>query len=248
MIYTSGMISDLNKKETLEELQDNKLSVVCSKLNLQAGDRLLDIGCGWGTLSAFAAKNFDADVTGVTLAKEQANFGNERISKNGISSEKARILCMDYRDIPVNNGHYNKIVSLEMAEHVGIRNYAGFLKNVYNLLDDDGTFVFQVAGLRPQWQFWDLIWGLFMNKYVFPGADASCSLGWVINQLENTGFEVRSADVLGVHYSATIQRWLENWISNEQKVKASYGERWYKIWREYFLVPYPTSFQSMLVG
>ena len=66
------------------------------------------------------------------------------------------------------------------------------------------------------------------------GADASCSLGWVINQLEAVGFEVRSCDVLGVHYSATIQRWLENWKSNEDKVKATYGERWYRIWREYF--------------
>ncbi len=152
MIYTSGVVTDINKRETLEELQDNKLALVCSKLDLQPTDRVLDIGCGWGTLATFAAKNYGCDVTGVTLAKTQTAFGNDRIKKNGISSEKARILCLDYRDIPVQPGHYNKIVSLEMAEHVGIRHYSKFLSDVYNLLDNEGTFVFQVAGLRPQWQ------------------------------------------------------------------------------------------------
>jgi cyclopropane fatty-acyl-phospholipid synthase-like methyltransferase len=109
-------------------------------------------------------------------------------------------------------------------------------------------FVFQVAGIRPAWQYEDLIWyvnyfrcklsafnamghrGLFMNKYVFPGADASCSLGWVINQLESAGFEVKNVDVLGVHYSATIYRWYKNWVSNKDKVIEAYGERWYRIW------------------
>ncbi|KOS14282.1 sphingolipid c9-methyltransferase [Malassezia pachydermatis] len=230
MVYTTGIISDPNREETLEELQDNKLNLVCSKLALKPGDRVLDIGCGWGTLATFAAKNYGADVTGVTLAQNQAEFGNERLAKNGISQDQARILCMDYRDIPVNPGHYNKIVSLEMAEHVGIRHYAKFLSNVYDLLDDDGVMVFQVAGLRPRWQYWDLIWGLFMNKYIFPGADASCPLNWVIGQLERAGFEVRSCDVAGIHYSATIDRWLKNWKKNEAKVKAKYGDKLYRIW------------------
>jgi cyclopropane fatty-acyl-phospholipid synthase-like methyltransferase len=234
MIYTSGMISDIHKKETLEELQDNKLSVVCSKLQLKASDKLLDIGCGWGTLTAFAAKNFGCDATGVTLARNQTKFGNERIARAGVSPDKARILCMDYRDIPVEAGHYDKIVSLEMAEHVGIRHYAKFLRDIYTRLDDDGTFLLQVAGLRPKWQYWDLVWGLFMNKYIFRGADASCSIGWVINQLEAAGFEVRSADVLGVHYSATIHRWLENWQGNKEKIVPKYGEKLYRIW-DFFL-------------
>lgn len=72
--------------------------------------------------------------------------------------------------------------------------------------------------------------GLFMNKYVFPGADASCSLGWVINKLEGAGFEIKNVDVLGVHYSATIYRWYQNWVSNKEKVLAKYGDRWYRIW------------------
>lgn len=116
MVYTSGVVKDITRTETLEELQDNKLALVCSKLDLQPEDRLLDIGCGWGTLSAFAAKNYGCDVTGITLGKNQTAFGNQRIKDNGVSHDKARILCMDYREIPGGPGHYTKIVSLEMAE------------------------------------------------------------------------------------------------------------------------------------
>ncbi|KAJ3481112.1 hypothetical protein NLJ89_g12235 [Agrocybe chaxingu] len=117
-----------------------------------------------------------------------------------------------------------------MAEHVGVRRYSQFLSEVYDLLEDDGILVYQVAGIRPSWQYEDLVWGLFMNKYVFPGADASCSLGWVVGKLENAGFEVKNIDVLGVHYSATLFRWYKNWLSNKEKVLAKYGERWFRVW------------------
>ena len=108
-----------DKACVFEELQDNKLKLVCEKLDLKPEDRLLDIGCGWGTLSAFAAKNYGCDVTGITLGKNQTAFGNQRIKDNGVGHDKARILCMDYREIPGGPGHYTKIVSLEMAE-VGV--------------------------------------------------------------------------------------------------------------------------------
>jgi len=233
MIYTSGVINDIDRKETLEELQDNKLALVCHKLELKPTDTLLDIGCGWGTLTAYAAKNFGCDATGITLGKNQTAFGNKRIADNGVDPNKARILCKDYREIGTDK-KFSKIVSLEMAEHVGIRNYSSFLAQVYDLLEDDGIFVFQVAGLRTNWQFEDLIWGLFMNKYVFPGADASLPLHNVIGSLEKAGFEVKSVDVLGVHYAATLHRWYENWKSNEAAVKDKYGVKWYRIWL-YFL-------------
>ncbi|KAI5479892.1 sphingolipid C9-methyltransferase [Pseudohyphozyma bogoriensis] len=232
MIYTSGVINDITRKETLEELQDNKLALVCKKLELKPTDTLLDIGCGWGTLCAYANKNFECDVTGVTLGKNQTIFGNKRIKDNGCNVDKARILCQDYREI--GQKKFSKIVSLEMAEHVGIRNYGGFMRQVYDLLEDDGIFVYQVSGFRPCWQYEDLIWGLFMNKYVFPGADASCALNWHLSKIENAGFEVKSIDVLGVHYSATLWRWYENWKSNEEHVVAKYGKKWYLTWL-YFL-------------
>lgn len=93
-------MTDISRQETLEELQDNKLRLVCEKLDLKEGDRMLDIGCGWGTLAAFAGKNYNVDVTGVTLARNQAAFGTQRLRENGVPEERGRILCMDYRDIP----------------------------------------------------------------------------------------------------------------------------------------------------
>jgi len=229
MIYTSGIVTDITREESLEELQDNKLRIVCEKLNLQPGETLLDIGCGWGTLVAFAAKNYGVKALGVTLAKEQAAFGNQRIKDNGLTTDQAEILCCDYRDIP-RDKKFTKIVSLEMAEHVGVRRYGAFLNEIEGLLDDDGLFLLQVAGLRSHWQYHDLVWGLFMNKYIFPGADASCALNWVIGKLENAGFEMKSIDVLGVHYSATIYRWYKNWLANEDKVVEKYGRRLYRVW------------------
>ncbi|KAJ7048541.1 sphingolipid C9-methyltransferase [Mycena amicta] len=246
MIYTSGVVLSPDTFESLETIQDNKLAIVCNKLALKPTDRLLDVGCGWGTLVAYAAKNFGCDATGVTLGKNQAKFGTQRIADNGVGlhplllnlhlipnqipADKARILCCDYREIPHGAGIYDKIVSLEMAEHVGVRRYSTFLAQMYELLADDGIFVFQVAGLRQGWQFEDLVWGLFMNKYVFPGADASASLAWVINKLEQANFEIKSVDVLGVHYSATLWRWYLNWLSNKDKVVAKYGEKWFRTW------------------
>ncbi|CAD6499847.1 BgTH12-03953 [Blumeria graminis f. sp. triticale] len=234
MVYTSGIISDIQKEETLEQLQDNKLAIVCEKINLQPDDRLLDIGCGWGTLAKFASVNYGTKAIGVTLGRNQMAWGNNGLRRAGISEEQSKILCLDYRDIPTSDVKYNKITCLEMAEHVGIRHLPGFLRQVYDMLDDDGIFLLQVAGLRKSWQYEDLIWGLFMNKYIFPGADASTPLKDYIGALEGAGFEVKMVDTIGVHYSATLWRWYRNWIANKEKVLAKYGNRWYRIW-EYFL-------------
>ncbi|KAK4997821.1 Sphingolipid C9-methyltransferase 2 [Elasticomyces elasticus] len=234
MIYTSGLISDINTEESLEQLQDNKLAAVCEKISLKEGERLLDIGCGWGTLAKFASANYGAQATGVTLGRNQTAWGNNGLRKAGISEEQSRILCMDYRDIPVPDGGYHKITCLEMAEHVGVRHFSTFLRQVHDMLDDDGVFFLQIAGLRKSWQYEDLIWGLFMNKYIFPGADASTPLGWFVDKLEGAGFEVKGVDTIGVHYSATIWRWYRNWMANKDKVIAKYGKRWFRIW-EFFL-------------
>jgi sphingolipid C9-methyltransferase len=229
MIYTSGIVSDITKEESLEQIQDNKLAVVCEKINLQKGDVMLDIGCGWGTLAKHASVEYGAKVTGITLGRNQTAWGNGGLRRAGISDSQSNILCMDYRDIPVPQGRYNKITCLEMAEHVGVRHFGAFLKQVYDMLDDDGVFFLQIAGLRKSWQYEDLIWGLFMNKYVFPGADASTPLGWVIDKLEGAGFEVKHIDTIGVHYSATIWRWYRNWVANKEKVVAKYGDRWFRV-------------------
>ena len=229
MIYTSGIISDINKEETLEQMQDNKLGIVCEKIGLKPGENMLDIGCGWGTLAKYASTNYSAHVTGVTLGKNQTAWGNNALRKADIDESQSKILCMDYRDIPVPKGGYKKITCLEMAEHVGVRHFHTFLTQVSDMLDDDGVFFLQIAGLRKCWQYEDLIWGLFMNKYVFPGADASTPLGWFVDRLEGAGFEVKGVDTIGVHYSATLWRWYRNWLANREKVEAKYGGRWFRV-------------------
>ncbi|KAJ2824820.1 hypothetical protein IWW50_003146 [Coemansia erecta] len=232
MIYTSGLVGDPAKRETLEEMQDNKMRDVCERVQMRKGDRHLDLGCGWGTLVAFAAKNYGTQSVGVTLGRNQTAFGNARAAEWGVG-DRARLLCMDYRDTP-RRPRYNRITCLEMAEHVGVRKFQEFLLQVRDMLEDDGLFYLQIAGLRGAWQYEDFSWGLFMAKYIFPGADASCPLNWVVAQLEATGFEVRSSDTIGIHYSATLDRWYENWMQNRDDVVKKYGKRWFRIW-EIFL-------------
>ena len=230
MVYTSGLISDIETEESLEQLQDNKMKVICEKIGLKQGETMLDIGCGWGTLSVYASSQYGAKVTGATLGRNQTKWGNANLEKLGCAEPQSRILCMDYRDIPIPNGGYDKITCVEMAEHVGIRHFGKFLQQVKSSLSDDGIYYMQVAGLRKCWQYEDLIWGLFMNKYIFPGADASTPLGFYVSSLESAGFEVQSIDNVGVHYSATLWKWYRNWLANKDKVQAKYGERWYRIW------------------
>ncbi|KAH7127414.1 S-adenosyl-L-methionine-dependent methyltransferase [Dactylonectria macrodidyma] len=232
MIYTSGIISDPTREETLEEMQDNKLAVVCEKIGLKQGETVLDIGCGWGTLAKYASVNYGARVTGVTLARNQTEWGNDALRNAGIPEEQSRILCSDYRDIP--EVKFDKITQLEMAEHVGVRRLTTFFRQCYDMLEDDGSMYVQLSGLRKAWQYEDFIWGLFLNKYIFPGADASTPLSYYVGCLESAGFEVKSVDTIGVHYSGTLWRWYRNWLGNAEKIKATYGLRWFRIW-ELFL-------------
>ena len=225
MVYTSGFFT--NPAETLEQAQDNKLNLVCQKLQLQPGERMLDIGCGWGTLACHAAKNYGVDATGVTIAKNQAAFGNGRAKDWGVE-DRARILCTDYRDIP--EGKYDKISSLEMVEHVGVKNLKSFYEQIGDLLTDDGLFLLQWTGLRRGLRPEDLIWGLFMNKYIFPGADASLCPSAMLASMEKAGWETHSVENITFHYSWTIKRWHDNWLSNQDAVRAAYGDRWFRIW------------------
>ncbi|MBX3189971.1 MAG: class I SAM-dependent methyltransferase [Labilithrix sp.] len=236
MIYTAAFFKNGPTNTTLEEAQDEKMNRVCKKLMLEPGEKLLDVGCGWGTLARHAAVNFGADSTGITISKNQTEFGNARIEKAGVA-DRARILCLDYRDIP--KRQFDKIVSLEMVEHVGVKNLQKFFDQMYGLLKDDGNFLLQWTGLRrggdegiapiglrPE----DLIWGLFMNKYIFPGADASLPLSEMMKYAEKSKFEVRSVENVGMQYAWTLKKWHDNWVSNRQAILDTYGERWYRIW------------------
>jgi sphingolipid C9-methyltransferase len=225
MVYTSAFFE--HPSQTLEQGQDNKLDLVCKKLQLEPGERLLDIGCGWGTLARHSAQHFGVDSTGVTIAEEQTKFGNARIEQAGLS-DRARIVCKDYRDIPKDK--FDKIVSLEMVEHVGVKNLVSFYEQVRDLLKDDGLFLLQWTGLRRGLRPEDLIWGLFMNKYIFPGADASLCPSAMLKAMEKAGWETHSVENVSIHYGWTIDKWHQNWLSNKEHVVRKYGERWFRIW------------------
>ncbi|MGM0559064.1 MAG: class I SAM-dependent methyltransferase [Myxococcota bacterium] len=225
MVYTSGFFND--EDESLEQGQDQKLNLTCQKLQLQEGESLLDIGCGWGTTIGHAAMHYGVDGTGVTLAEEQTQYANRRFKEWGID-DHARVLCKDYRDIPERK--FDKIVSLEMVEHVGVKNLQSYYDGVYDLLEDDGLFLIQWTGLRRGLRPEDLIWGLFMNKYIFPGADASLPAASMLKPMEKAGFEMHSMENITHHYGWTIRKWHDNWMRNKDKVVDAYGERWYKVW------------------
>ena len=236
MVYTSCYF--LNGNESLEEAQENKMNLIGQKLQLKPGQNLLDIGCGWGTFVMHMAKHFGVDATGVTIAEAGAEWARNQIKENGVE-DRARILRMDYRDIPKDK-KYDIVSCIEMAEHVGVKNFRKFMNQIYNLLEDDGLFYLQIAGLRERDSLFtgpiheDLVWGLFMNEYIFSGADASMPLNWDLKNIERAGFEIHSVENIGIHYSKTIEYWYKNWMSNKSKVIEKYGERIYRIY-EIFL-------------
>jgi cyclopropane fatty-acyl-phospholipid synthase-like methyltransferase len=231
MVYTSGVYYECPvwtpatdgkspAKQTggtsLEEAQDNKMSLICDRLQLKPGQKYMDIGCGWGTLMRHAAREYGVDSTGVTLSVEGAKWCNAQIKQEGIE-DTAQILRMDYRDIP-KGSKFNAISAIEMAEHVGIANFQLFLGNIYDNLEDDGYFLMQVAGLRKGSNWQDTAWGIFMSKYIFPGADASTPLNWYIKQLEKAGFEVQRTENIGRHYSHTLHGWYDHWMKNRNDI------------------------------
>lgn len=234
MIYTSGFWMD-PKNETLEQAQDRKMQMVCQKLQIQPGHTHLDIGCGWGTLVTYSAKHFGAISTGVTIAQEGHDWAVKQIADHG-QTGRANILRMDYRDIPKKK--YDRLTCLEMGEHVGIRKFQGFIHQLYDMLNDGGKLYLQQAGLRAnpglmkKGEHWeDLVWGLFMNEYIFSGADASTPLAFLSKTLQNANFEVQTVENIGIHYSHTIHRWYYNWMQNEEFITGKYGVWWFRMWQ-----------------
>jgi len=244
MCYTSGYY--LSTSDSVETAQYQKIRLVLNKAKAYRtfpdGRKLrhLDLGTGWGTLVCYASKHFNTDSMGISLSEEGIKYCQENARGLGVF-ERTRFEVADYRDMGLKaqshigaGNKYDVITCLEMAEHVGIKNFSSFLSLVMDNLADDGYFYLQIAGLRENPKMSDLAWGVFMNRYIFPGADASMPLGWVIHQLELAGFEVHSVETIGVHYADTIKSWYNYWLSNKTAAIAKYGEQMYRTW-ELFL-------------
>jgi cyclopropane fatty-acyl-phospholipid synthase-like methyltransferase len=234
MVYTSAIYCGPN--ETMWSSQLNKLEFIAHALGVKPGDKGLDIGAGWGRLANHLASK-GANMTGVVMASDQQQYGAKLNEKLGQKNVNIRLKNFFELDEPPKA--FNIISAVEMAEHVGIRNYHKFLRKVHELLADDGTFYIQVAGLPRGYgdhfkgfnHYEDIIWGLFMDEHVFPGADASCPMGWVITKLEQAGFEVQNVYNLGYHYSKTLYHWQLTWEAKKDAIVQVYGERSWRRWR-----------------
>ena len=224
MVYSCAYFS--SPDDTLEVAQTRKLETICRKLRLRARDRLLDIGCGWGTLVLHAAREHGARAVGVTLSQPQAELARERIRAAGLS-DRCEIRVADYRE--VDDGPYDKVSSVGMYEHVGRAQLGEYAGRVTRLLREGGLFL-NHGIVRAQPRLWDK--HSFIARYVFPDGELH-PVGAVVDAMEQAGLEVRDDEALREHYALTLRRWVANLAANRDAAIAEAGEERERVWRLY---------------
>lgn len=205
----------------LTQAQDHKLEMICRKLKLQPGDRLLDIGCGWGGLAAYAATHYGVTVTGITISKEQQAY-----ARNVCQGLPVTIALTDYRDL---DQRFNKIVSVGMFEHVGEKNYSVYLDTVGRLLEDDGLFLLHTIGSDVTTQATDA----WIDKYIFPNGKIP-SARELASALESR-FLIEDWHNFGPDYDRTLMAWHENFVRAWPELASRYPQRFYRMWEFYLL-------------
>ncbi len=215
--------------DNLDKAQENKLELICRKLYLKSGMRVLDIGCGWGAFGIYAAEKYNVEVIGITVSKEQLELGREL--GRGLQVE---IRLMDYRDV---NEKYDRIVSVGMIEHVGYKNYKTFFKIANRCLSDDGLFLLHTIGNNKSVKANDL----WTDKYIFPNGMLP-SVAQLGKAIENF-FVMEDWHNFGPDYDKTLMAWYENFDKNWDKIKNNYSDCFYRMWK-YFLLSAAGSFRS----
>ncbi len=212
---------------TLAEAQLAKKRHIAAKLDLKPGQKVLDIGCGWGGMAIYLAQNFDVHVTGVTLSTQQHKLAIERVVKAGLTG-KVDILLQDYRDLP---GPFDRIVSVGMFEHVGTPQFSEFFNKVHDLLTDDGAMLLHSIGRRggpgstARW----------IRKYIFPGG-YSPALSETIAVVEQSGLWITDMEILRLHYAKTLRQWDRNFQANRDKVSSMMDEKFCRMWEFYLII------------
>ncbi len=209
---------------TLEEAQAAKKRHIAAKLALEPGQKVLDIGCGWGGLALTLAEAADVSVRGVTLSDEQLTTARDRATARGLS-DKVSFSLTDYRDI---DGHFDRIVSVGMFEHVGRPNYQAFFDAIAERLTDDGVALIHSIGRASGPSTTDR----FTAKYIFPGGYIP-ALSEVLPAAERAGLWVTDLEVLRLHYAKTLQSWYERFQANRAEMAALYDERFCRMWEFY---------------
>jgi cyclopropane-fatty-acyl-phospholipid synthase len=223
LVYTCGY---WRTATNLAEAQEDKLDLVCRKLGLRPGQRVLDIGCGWGSFAKYAAEHYGARVVGITLSKDQLKLGKELC--HGLDVE---LLYMDYRDLPrqFEDNPFDHIVSLGMFEHVGPKNFRTYMQTVRRVLKPEGLFLLHtIGGISGGSDPW-------MNKYVFPGGYIP-TMKQIVAALDKD-FITEDQHNFGADYDRTLCAWYENFSRNWSQLKATgaYNQRFFRMWRFYLL-------------
>ncbi|MFE9374483.1 class I SAM-dependent methyltransferase [Streptomyces sp. NPDC006711] len=228
---------------TLAEAQRDKLDLVCRKLALKEGDRLLDVGCGWGSMAIHAAREYGAHVVGITLSREQAAYARKRIAEEGLT-DRIEIRVQDYRD--VKDGPFDAISSIGMAEHVGSVRYAQYAAILHGLLRDGGRLLNHQIARRPERDESAYHVDEFIDAYVFPDGELA-PLGRTLAALEEAGFEARDVEPIREHYALTLRQWVANLESDWARATRYTSPERARIWRLYMAAS-AISFERNRIG
>ena len=232
MLYSCAYFH--NDNQSLEQAQRNKLRLIASKLNLQPGQKVLDIGCGWGDMALYLASMEDVHVIGVTLSTEQQKLATERAAEMGLS-DRVEFRLQDYREL---TEQFDRVVSVGMFEHVGVAHYDEFFAKLNDLMPDDGlALIHSIGHMSPPGMA-----SKFMRKYIFPGA-YSPALSEVFASVERNSLWCLDLEFLRVHYANTLAHWEKRFQENRDKVEEMYDERFARMW-EFYLISAEAMFRT----
>ncbi len=229
MIYTCAYFTDWSN--SIDQAQQDKLEMICRKLRLKAGDRMLDIGCGWGGLICYAAQHYNVQAVGVTLSQEQYDLAKETIAKLGLA-DKVEVRLQNYLDL---NESFDKISSIGMYEAIGVKAYPTYFGKIRSLLAEDGLFLnhgITRRGKRKKTGFAKRPEQRALLKYIFPGGELD-DIGNTVQHMEIAGFEVHDVEGWREHYELTTKLWCERLTARRDEAIAIVGPETYRIWVAY---------------